>query len=167
MLVRFAIVASLLCAGSVAHALPRQGVFFLPAMDRGALFSLAASPQAFGLSGFSGGEVDEADGEARGVPRNRLGRSIFGWVLSASLYGMCLTAGMPQLMEEGDPQLIVVTLGSASPFDSRLVIPAWAETLARGVGVVKVASPGTGFQLTLVPLGPENAAGVSVSGCFG
>ena len=105
-----------------------------------------------------------------------VGRGVAGWLLSASFFSVCLTAGVSGLMA-GDPEMVAETLGEPGTLEA-LVIPDWASGIARALGVVSFEigragdalerdERGSGLlEVTLLPIGPENAAGVSVTGCF-
>jgi hypothetical protein len=99
---------------------------------------------------------------------------IAAWLLSASVYGLALTASLPEIIE-GDPLLTVVRIarGDESTGSIKDIGPL-AASLARSVGVVMVsledddvASTGRrGVRIALLPIGPANSAGLSVSGAF-
>jgi hypothetical protein len=99
---------------------------------------------------------------------------IAGWLISATVYGLCLTTSIPELVE-GDPLLTVVRLsrGETASTGNISRLPPWAAAIARSVGVVMVsfddvsgASGSSSVRIALLPIGPASSAGLSISGCF-
>lgn len=99
-----------------------------------------------------------------------------GLLLSASIYGVCLTTGLPELYD-GDRAM---TLENVSRSLGRLPkittsMTGLAGSIARGLGVLNYSSDreestsnqGSRFELMILPIGPAQAAGLSLSGCFG
>lgn len=147
---------SLLCSFRPALALPR-----VEASDAAVSIALVASPSE------GPAERDHSASLSGGVGA----RHIAGWLLSASIYGLALTASLPELVE-GDPELTVVRLARGEePTGSLADMAPWAASLARSVGVVMVSLDGGGAtrggaRLALYPIGPATSAGLSVSGTF-
>jgi hypothetical protein len=152
-----ALMLSLLCTFRPALALPS-----VDAPDAGLSVAMFESPSA--------GPVARDDSPWL-APGGVGALRIAGWLLSASVYGLALTASLPEIVE-GDPQLTVVRLARGEEGTGSLAdLSPWAASLARSVGVVMVSLDGGGAghggaRLALYPIGPASSAGLSVSGTF-
>jgi hypothetical protein len=107
---------------------------------------------------------------------------LFGWLLSTSFYGFCLSNTFPNIGGDGEDPMIAMSRLATTPPTTSLDISSlapWEVSVAPALGVVLV-SVGKGetprrastpvdqprVQLALLPIGPERAAGFSVMGCF-
>lgn len=142
--------------------------------------------ERFGTSIVDSGTSDELISVTMSPERvftsTNLGMRLFGWLMSTSFYGFCLTSTLPNMGGDGEDPVIAMSTSIATPPSTDLDITAlapWEVSVARALGVVMVsfgkqerlgrdltttASPRV--QLALLPIGPENAAGFSVTGCF-
>lgn len=99
---------------------------------------------------------------------------IAGWLISATVYGVCLTTSIPEIVKS-EPMLTTVRLsrGAVANVGNVADLRPWAATIARSVGVVMVSfgepsrrSRWSGLRIALLPIGPARSAGLSIAGSF-
>jgi hypothetical protein len=99
---------------------------------------------------------------------------IAGWLISATVYGLCLTTSIPEFVES-EPLLTTVRLsrGAMANMGGVTSMRPMTAAIARSVGVVLVSfggSPRDGqppdLRIALLPIGPARSGGVSIAGSF-
>lgn len=106
---------------------------------------------------------------------NGLGlQHIAGWLISAGVYGLCLTTSIPEFVES-EPLLTTVRLsrGAMANVGGITTMGPRAAAIARSVGVVMFTfgsssgrSRSPGVRIALLPIGPARSGGVSIAGSF-
>jgi hypothetical protein len=136
-----------------------------------------ADPDDLGSIVFS---VTTASGErpresTQWLPSDGLGaQHIAGWLISATVYGLCLTTSIPEFFES-EPLLTTVRLsrGAMANMGSVTNMRPMAAAIARSVGVVMLSfgdathgRSSAGVRIALLPIGPGRSGGLSIAGSF-